>query len=108
MDTTNWTQEHYRAFALTYAAYVDGSFNEDEREMIIQEVGGEIAQEINKQGKKLSDYECLQILQGEREKFYQGTEGKEKLLGELSELFNTDGEFSQLEKVVLRNLKRLL
>ncbi|MGB0431991.1 MAG: hypothetical protein ACPGLV_16070 [Bacteroidia bacterium] len=108
MDTSTWNHDDYKAFAMIYAAYVDGTINEDERELIIHEVGGDRAKKINKEGKKLSDYQCLQVLEREREKFYAGTEGKSQLLSELEEMFKTDGEFSQFEKVVLHNLERLL
>lgn len=108
MDTSNWTVEDYKAFALLYAAHVDGELHDDEMEMIEEVVGKERASKINKEGKKLSDYECLQVLSDKREKFYPGENGKEMLLSELSDLFAADGNFSQFEKAVLRNLKRAI
>jgi hypothetical protein len=108
MDTSNWTHDDYKAFALTYAAYIDSDFTVEERESIIHEVGGDRAKMIDRLGKNLSDYECLQLLQKERERFYPGANGKTELLGELKSLFKTDGDFSQLEKVVLHHLERLL
>ena len=46
MNTDNWTLEDYKAFAMIYAAYVDGTFHEEELEMIIGKVGDERAHRI--------------------------------------------------------------
>ncbi len=108
MNTSNWIKDDYLAFALNYAAYVDGAISDEERDMIIEEVGGERAKKIQREGKKLSDYECLQILENERENHFPGEDGKKQLLDEISQLFNIDGNFSQLENVVIHQLNRLL
>ena len=54
------------------------------------------------------DEERFKSVPDKREKFYPGENGKEMLLSELSDLFAADGNFSQFEKAVLRNLKRAI
>lgn len=108
MHTTDWTAEDYKAFALIYAANVDAEVQEEEEDAIIAEVGGERAKRIKKAASKLSDYEVLQVLEKERTRFYPGAEGKKALMDEIKELFKSDGDYSQIEQVIARNLERLL
>lgn len=108
MDISNWTKDDYRTFVLLYAANVDGELQEEEMELIESLEGEKRVKEIHKIASKLSDYECLNLFENEREKYYPGEAGKEELLKELSTLFKSDGKFTQFEQVVLRNLKRVL
>jgi len=108
MDTSNWNKEDYQAFALIYAANVDSEVLEPEEEAIVEMVGKERADRIQRVSKTLSDFETLQVLEGERHRFYPGAEGKEQLLNEVKVLFKSDGKYSQLEQVIAHNLKRLL
>lgn len=108
MNTTDWTAEDYKALVLIYAANVDAEVQEEEEEVIVAEVGGERATRMKKAVAKLSDYEMLQVLEEERNRFYPGEEGKKILLAEVKELFKADGVYSQVEQVIARNLERLL
>jgi len=108
MDTTNWTHDDYKAFALIYAASVDSEVQEEEDEMILQLIGAERTKSIRRASANLSDYEHLQLLEGERHRFYPGDDGKKQLLAEIEELFKVDGDYSQLEQVISHNLARLL
>ncbi|MBI1183762.1 hypothetical protein GC194_05800 [bacterium] len=108
MDVNSWEKDEYNAFVLLYAAYADGELNEDEIAFIESLVGPEKAQAMDRFGSKLSDYECLSIIEDLRERHYPGEEGKQNLLDELKELFRTDGKYSQIEREILHTLRRVL
>lgn len=108
MDTAHWTKDDFTGFVLLYAASVDAEVQEDELDMIRKLLGEERTKELQKAGKNFSDYEYLQFIESERPNYFPGEEGKAQLMAEIIALFKSDGEYSQFEQVVARNLKRLL
>lgn len=108
MDTSSWTKDDYKGFVLLYAASIDATVQEDELEMIVKVLGAERTKKLQKESAKLSDYESLQIIEDKRAEFYPGEHGKTQLLEEIVALFKVDGEYSQFEQVIARNLERVL
>ena len=108
MDTANWTKDDYKGFVLLYAASVDAEVREEELDMIKGILGEERTKKLQKGVSKLSDYEYLQLIEDLRPTYFPGSEGKAQLLGEVVALFKSDGDYSQFEQVIARNLKRLL
>lgn len=108
MDSQNWTQDDYRTFVLLYAASVDANLDEDEMAFIEERSQHHNVKEIQRFSDKLSDIECLEIIEAKRDEFYPGETGKNQLMSELTALCKSDGVFSQLEHVVLKGLNRVL
>ena len=98
----------YRAFVLYYVSQIDSNDIEEEMEYLADRLGADPLKNARKLADDMSDFECLRFIEEQREKFYPGDDGKWKLLNEIRELFQSDGEFSDFEKVLMHNLERLL
>ena len=57
---------------------------------------------------EIIDVENIQTIITMKNRFFPGKEGKVKLLGYLEELFESDGQYSTMEKLMMRGLEKLI
>jgi hypothetical protein len=98
----------FLATLLLYVSEVDGSLNADELDYINKEVAEFSLDEARKIRRHHSDYELIELLSKAKERYYPGEDGTAVLMGELNGYFKSDGSFSNWEKGIARQLKRLL
>lgn len=108
MKTEVYTRHDLIAYALIYAAMVDYSISESEKEFIIDRVGKKEFKKMLKVYDEDSDLEGLERIELLKNEFFPGDKGKEELLSLIKEVFNSDHSFDALENVVYRGMRKLL
>ena len=103
-----WSYEDFLAFILMYAAYADMELLEEELDLIEQQVGTERMKTAKKVMDKLNDNERIDLILSFREKYFPTKEDHEKLFADMKTIFLADGNYNQLEKMVLMYLKKIL
>jgi uncharacterized tellurite resistance protein B-like protein len=104
----NWTKEEFKAFLMLHVAKADLKVSTDELFLILDQVDEEAYRKIVMVHSKLSDSECLRLIQAQKEKHFPGGEGKEFLIGELTTLALADSKFSVYEQNLIRSLKKFI
>jgi hypothetical protein len=105
--TTLWQKNEFMAFLLLYASKADSKTTEAEINFITKHFGVDAYATAKTLFDKHSDYENLQTITLEKERFYPGAVGKKAIHEYLVELFKADGHFSPMEKVVMSAMERL-
>ena len=108
IDTDKWDKEDYLAFILLYLAESDGNLEAEELKYIADHLGKEHLDHIRKPATKCNDYQCLEIMQNLRPRFYPGEEGIDTLKMEMKALFLVDGRFSQFENQFVQLIAKQL
>lgn len=106
--TDNWTKEEFEAFLLLHIAFADLKVSFEEYNLIRDLVDENTFLQIDMVRNKMSDFECIQLIQNQKEKHFPGPEGKDFLIAEITKLALADEKFSVYEKNVIRSLKRLI
>jgi hypothetical protein len=108
MKTEVYTHHDLIAYALIYAAMVDYSISESEKDFIIGRVGRKEFNKMLKVYENDSDFESLERIKLLKDEFFPGEKGKDELLNLIEEVFKCDHEFDALENVVYHGIRRLL
>ncbi len=102
------SKEDYNCFLLIYAAYADYDFSEDERAFIISKCSLEIYERIVSYFEELTEYTRLQVIMQNKDKYMSCDHDRDNYFNSIKALFNSDGEYSKLEKTLLNFLNHLL
>jgi hypothetical protein len=97
----------YLAFLLLYAATIDQILKEEEKEIIFRIVEQSEYKEIKRSFDKLNDYERIQIIQADKDKFITTKEDKENILFIVKKVFLADDEYLAIERAIFMSLRRL-
>lgn len=103
-----WSYEDFLAFVLMYAAYADMELLDEEVELMEERVGHERTVMAKRIMDKLNDNERISVILSFRDKFFPTKEDHDKLFADMKSIFLADGNYNQLEKVVLMYLKKIL
>jgi len=104
----NWTQDQYSTFVLIHAAHADLEICAAEREYISNRFGEENYVEMENIYFEMGEYERLNTILTSKAMHFRGEEGKKKILNEMYNMFNVDGEYTKLEKNLLMFFEKLL
>lgn len=106
--TTDWTRAEFKAYLLSYAAQSNYFESEEEEELIRTVVNDEAYRRIHKELSKDNDYQSVQKILHNLEKFEYSKEEIHKLVEDTQKLFLADGEIDLLESNFYLALKRLV
>ena len=107
-DHPKWSHEEFTGYLLLYAAYSDMEFSEDERAVIRNYIDENQLKEIEDEYLRLSDIERIHTIEAYKEKYYSTEAEKEELFQLLTSFFKVDGQFSIMEKNLMRMLHKIL
>ncbi len=102
------TKEDYNCFLLLYAAHADYDFSDDERSFIKSKCSIEIFEKILDHFENLSEYARLQVILQNKDQYMACDQDRTNYFDSIKALFNSDGEYSKLEKTLLNFLNHLL
>jgi hypothetical protein len=105
---TDWTRQEFKAYLLSYAAKSNFFESEEERDFILKATSGEAYTKIHKELEKDNDYQSLQKILYNLEKFKYSKEEIHQLVEDVQGLFLANGEIDLLENNFFHALKRLL
>lgn len=106
--TTNWTEEEFKAYTLLYAAHANYDQSDEELEYILNKISPRAYKTVYKELEHDNDYQSIQKILYYIEKYHYSQNDIEKLVTDIRELFDADGEVDELEENMLLALKKLL
>ena len=107
-DHPKWNFQEFSAFLMLYAASADLKVTSDEKEAILKKVNEDTYEEIWKEYHSMSDINKINLILSYKGLYYPTAERTNELLDLIKTEFMADGEYSLLEKNLMRILKKLL
>lgn len=105
---TNWTKAEFKAYLLAYCAQSDYIETEEEKDFILDLVSSDVYKSVHYELKRDNDYQSIQKIQYNIEKFNYSTNEIETLLSDIKNLFMADGNVDVLENNLFRALKKII
>ena len=107
-DHPKWNFQEFSAFLMLYAASADLKVTTDEKDAIMEKVNEETFQKIWKEYNSMSDINKINTILSYKGLYFPTADRTNELLDLMKKEFMADGEFSLLEKNLMRILKKLL
>ncbi|MDX2280452.1 MAG: hypothetical protein NW218_12765 [Saprospiraceae bacterium] len=104
----NWTYEAFHAFAMLYAANADGEITEQEESLIKEQITPEVYAEIKTIFDNCDDADCLDGMLQYRNRYIATPADKERILKDMSAVFEVNHRYVQIERQLLHLLNRML
>lgn len=108
MNKIQLPYDEFVAFILIYASHEDFEFEKSEIDFIKNKVNKDVFDRMIELFNKLGDFERLQLVMDHKSVHINTPEKKDKIMTMLKENFNSDGDFSKLEKTLLNFLDHLI
>lgn len=108
IDNNNWTYNEFLAFLMVYGAQMNFNLSSEELEFIKTRTGIQNIEKIKSKVDSISDMEAIEVVAEYKKKYLSTPDTATKAKRDLEELLNTPGNHSQLEKVVVHLIERLL
>lgn len=105
---TNWTKPEFKAYLLLYAANANYFESDDEKDVILNMVPVEMYKAIHKELDRDNDYQSIQKILYNIDKFSYSKEEMESLVKDIQQVFNADGQHDILEDNMLLALRKFL
>lgn len=106
--TTDWSILEFKAYLLCYAANSDFFETEEEKELIRKAVSGDTYKQIHREFESDNDYQSIQKILYNLEKFNYNKNETEKLIQDIQKMFLSDGKMDLLETNFMHGLKKLI
>ena len=107
-DHPKWNFKEFSAFLMLYAASADLKVTTDEKDAIMEKVNEETFEKIWKEYNSMSDINKINTILSYKGLYFPTADRTNELLDLMKKEFMADGEFSLLEKNLMRILKKLL
>ena len=105
---TNWSRPEFKAYLLSYAANANFFESEEEKEVILSYVSENEYHKIHNELAGDNDYQSIQKILFNIEKYNYSKDELQVLIGDIKNLFDSDGNFDILEDNMMHALKRLI
>ena len=107
-NVDHWRPKDFQAFLLLHMAYADNDLSMDELMHLAGKLGAERVVAMRQYIEPLSNEERMEIIGKKRKDFYPTEYGKHSLITHIHELCLADGEFSDMEKELLKEVEKVL
>lgn len=106
--TTLWTRKELKAYLLLYCANANYIEKEEEIDMIRAKVQEEQFESLRKEYDGDNDYQSIQKIQATIKRLGYSQVQIDDLIQETKDLFQADGIYDQVEKMLFYGLKKIL
>ena len=103
-----WNFQEFSAFLMLYAASADLVVTQEEKDAILQKINQNSFDKIWDEFHSISDKEKIDLILSYKGMYYPTTERTNELLDLVKKEFMADGDYSLLEKNLMRILKKLM
>ena len=100
--------QDFKSFIMICAASSDFNISEEEHQFIVNTIPEERYKTLKRIADRCSDYECLNIITDNKDKYLGTEEQRTNLINDILELFKSDHHFSTLERNMLLALKKII
>lgn len=108
MGTENWSSEDFLCFMLLYAAHADQHFDPAEKDAIIGRCGPDSFEKMNAIFLELDEFGRFDAIGSYLGEHVDSQEKRDNILKEVKVVFDSDGEYSDVEKGVMAMLESVL
>jgi len=105
---TNWTKEELKVYILIYCANADFSESKFEVDFIKSKIKTNNFDKIHAEFEEDNDYQSIQKIQLSVEEHGYTNDEKNRLFGEIKELFLSDKKYDVLERNLYLGLSQIL
>ena len=105
---TNWTKEELKVYILIYCANADFSESKFEVDFIKSKIKTNNFEKIHAEFEEDNDYQSIQKIQLSVEEHGYTNDEKNRLFGEIKELFLSDKKYDILERNLYLGLSQIL
>lgn len=98
----------FLAYLLLYAASADLEISQQEIDTIKAKIGEQYFDKAYEKFQEWTDYERLQFILACKPRFFDTPDKREKVLHEMRQVFESDNDYSYMEKNIMRSLEKLL
>jgi len=105
---TNWTKEELKVYILIYCANADFSESKFEVDFIKSKIKTNNFEKIHAEFEEDNDYQSIQKIQLSVEEHGYTNDEKNRLFGEIKELFLSDKKYDVLERNLYLGLSQIL
>ena len=107
-NTPNWTKEELKIYILIYCANADFSESKFEIDFIKSRIKSENYEKIHAEFEDDNDYRSIQKIKSSLEIHGYTIDEKNRLFGEIKELFLSDKKYDVLERNLYLGLSQIL
>lgn len=107
-EEAKWNSEEFITFLLLHASHADLEFSDSEQELIAKRVSPDVFESIYSEYEEMGEFEILQTILSYKGIYYPTLDRKLELLDLIKTQFHADGEYTTLEKGLMRFLEKLL
>ena len=104
---TNWSKNEFKAYLFLYAAQADYIITDTEKDIIEELVDKRQYHKIFRELENDNDIVSIKKIEYNLKKFNYSKNEKEQLLVEINNLFLSDGNYNQLEKMLFHFFERI-
>lgn len=105
---TDWTRDEFKAYVLLYAANCDYVENRQEKEFILNKINKDTYHKIHYEFDNDNDYQSIQKIVTNIEKFDYSHDEIEYLTSEIMQLLLVDDKLDTIEQCIFMMLKKIL
>jgi len=104
----NWNLDEFITFLLIHASYADFDFSSDEEKIVKSLISPEDYSEISAAYDDMGEYQVVETILSYKGLHYPTVPQKQEMLGRMIQLFNSDGDFSTMEKKLYDFFNKIL
>lgn len=108
IDDSNWTYNEFLAFILVFGAEMNAPLTNEELDYIKLRTQIADIQKIKAKVDSVNDVEGLEVIEHYREKYLNTKDDEDKARKNLEDMLKTDGNHSQLEKIAVHLIEKLI
>lgn len=108
MSEIKYNAKQFSALLFIYAANADMDFSDSEKIKIKELVGDHIYQKMTKEYESMSAEALFTIINDYKGIYFPTADRKQELIHRLIELFEADGDFSEMERGLMKVLEKLI
>ncbi len=104
----NWTFEEFSTFAMLYAASIDAELDPADEALIKKRVDEATYQKLKSYFDRCADIKCIDLLRSYHDKYMADEASRQRLLGAVREVFESDNKYSIFERELMHLFEKLL
>ena len=101
-------KEEFKTLLMLYAANIDGNVQSEEVKIMLQKIGFETVEKMQKLFTKMSDLEVLNCIRENKAQYAATEDDRIEILGDLCAIVEADEKCSIMEKQMIKSIRRLL
>ena len=101
-------KEEFKTLLMLYAANIDGNVQSEEVKIMLQKIGFDTVEKMQKLFAKMSDLEVLNCIRENKAQHANTEDDRIEILGDLCAIIEADEKCSVMETQMVRTMRRVL